>query len=235
MKIPRTIFAGAAALIGAVALIGFEAGAQPPIDLPPLPDAPEIAVDPAAEPVVEAPPLQADGGCTPGRCTHRLAFSRRRCKRRLQEAFLGFPEEFERPPLGAMVYAANGAAVGNAEAAAMILRPFDFRSGTARLNLRGGDKIRDIQRRLPVCFAPVIIERTRDPALDESRRAAVLTALAEGLFPIPPERVLIGPSISRGVSGEEGLLMHGTELQRVELTGPRIGQGVAPSLPAVAR
>jgi len=81
----------------------------------------------------------------------------------------------------------------------------------------------------------VIVERSRDAALDETRRAAVLAALSDGPFPIPPERVLIGPSISRGISGEEGLIIHGTELKRTEFAGPRIGQGVTPSLPASSR
>jgi hypothetical protein len=214
-------------LAGAVALIGAAACAQEPIDLPPLPEAPPAA----SGPVAPAPP-KVRGGCTPGHCTHRLAIARRRCKRHLQEVFLGYPEEFERPPLGAMVHAANAVAVGNAEAAALTLRPFDFKSGTARLNRRGKDKLREIEARLPISFAPVIVERSEDDALDQSRRSAVFTALGDGPFPIPAERVVVGPSISRGVSGDEGLIIHGTELRRTELTGPRIGIGVAPSLPA---
>lgn len=224
MKLLRMVFAGAATMIGTAAT------AQEPIDLPPLPDAP-----PAASGPVAPTSSKVGGGCTPGHCTHRLAIARRRCKRHLQEVFLGYPEEFERPPLGAMMHAANAVAVGNAEAASMTLRPFDFKSGTARLNRQGNDKLREIESRLPISFAPVIIERSRDDALDQTRRSAVLAALSEGPFPIPPERVLIGPSISRGVSGEEGLIIHGTELRRTELTGPRIGTGVAPSLPAGVR
>lgn len=227
MKLLRTMLAGTAALIGTAAT------AQEPIDLPPLPVMPPSAPAPAqAEP---SPPAAVRGGCTPGHCTHRWAIARRRCKRHLQEVFLGYPEEFERPPLGAMMHAANSVAVGNAEAASMIVRPFDFHSGTARANLRGRDKLREIGTRLPTSFAPVIVERSRDAALDETRRAAVLAALSDGPFPIPPERVLIGPSISRGVSGEEGLIIHGTELRRTETAGPRIGLGVTPSLPASSR
>jgi hypothetical protein len=221
-------------------LIGAAALAQEPIELPPLPVMPADAAAPI-EPlapqaqVAERPPPGVRGSCTPGHCTHRLAISRRRCKRHLQEVFIGYPEEFERPPLGAMMHAANAVAVGNAEAASMILRPFDFHQGTARLNLRGGDKLRKIGRRLPTSFAPVIVERSRNAALDQSRRSAVLAALGDGPFPVPPERVVIAPSISQGVSGEEGLIIHGTELNRTEMAGPRIGLGVTPSLPASSR
>lgn len=185
--------------------------------------------------VVETPVPGVHGSCSPGHCTHRTAFSRRRCKRHLQELFLGFPEEFERPPLGMLMHSANRVAVNNGEAASMIFRQYDFNQGTDRLNIPGNDKLREIATKLPTSFAPVIVERSRNPALDESRRIAILAALGKGSFPIPPDRVVIAPSISKGLSGEEALIIDGTELTRTELTGPPIGLGVTPSTPASVR
>jgi hypothetical protein len=117
----------------------------------------------------------------------------------------------------------------------MILRPYDFDPGTTRLNLRGMDKLREIGQKLPSSFTPVIVERSRDSALDQARRSSVFAALNSGTFPIPAERVIIGPSPTVGLSGVESVLVSGTELMRTELMGPPVGTSVAPSTPGSSR
>src|SRR5437868_5473079 len=108
-----------------------EARAQAPVELPALPDAP-AGIAPVTPPPVVAPPvLLSPAGpqpapCTPGHCTHRGLLARKRCKRHLQEVFLGFPEEFERPALGALLHASYRVQVSNAEAASMVLYQYDF-------------------------------------------------------------------------------------------------------------
>ena len=178
-----------------------------------------------------APPnaIAPQAGCLPGSCTHRTPLARFRCKRKLQEAFLGFPEEFERPALGAMMHAANSPAIRNAEAASMILYQYDFEPGTATFNLRGRDKLGEIATRLPSTFHPIIVERTGTSALDETRRRAVFGAFASGPFPIPIERVLIGHAVARGMSGVEAGLIHIATVKRAADAGPPIGVGTDPS------
>lgn len=220
----RSTLAGLLAPVG-LTLAATAAHAQAPADIVPLPESPSAP----------GGVMMPRSGCTPGRCTHRTAIGRRRCKRHLQECFLGFPEEFERPPLGALMHASNAAAVNNAAAAWMTFYAYDFEPGGARLNPRGRDKLAAIAARLPATFAPVIVERTGEEPLDISRRSAVLTALNAGTFPVPPERVLIGPARAGGLRGEEAELIHEGALVRVGQGGPPVGIGVAPSSSAAAR
>src|SRR4051812_33827017 len=154
MTSPRTRRIGVAA---ALTVMAGEARAQVPAEPPPPP---AVVASPAPMPLVPDAGPMPRGSCTPGHCTHRTAIGRRRCKRHLQEAFLGFPEEFERPPLGALMHASNAAQVGNGLAALMTLNRYDFEPGVTRLNERGRDKLGAIAARLPVSFAPVIVERS---------------------------------------------------------------------------
>lgn len=221
----------------AVAGAGAHATAQEPVDLPALPDAPALVMTPApafVAPEAVAPPPVVAGAptCTPGHCSHRSILARRRCKRHLQEVFLGFPEEFERPPLGAMLHDVNVAQVRKGEAAALTLRAYDFTAGSASLNTRGTDRLAAIASRLPVTFAPVIIERSGDMALDAKRREMVLDALADGAFPIPNQRVVIGPSPSHGLRGDEAVILHQGLLFRTETFGPPVATGTTSSAPA---
>lgn len=237
-------------LAGAVACAGSVARAQTPIGLPPLPGENPPALAASASPMPQGegtgsatPPMTVSsphpgartGGCTPGHCSHRLAIAKRRCKRHLQELFLGYPEEFERPPLGAMMYAVNRQAVRNAEEASLALRAYDFEPGTDRLNRRGRDKLAEISAKLPVTFGPVIVERSRDDAIDDARRSTVLSALKAGSFPIPPERVVVGAPASPGLRGPEAELIYDTLLQNTSMAGPPVGTGVAPSNPSGQR
>ena len=194
------------------------APAQGPDGPPPPPP------DRFSKPSGPGPTTPASGGCTPGHCAHRTPLARLRCKRHLQEAFLGFPEEFERPPLGARVKQANLPQIRNADVVGMVLRQYDFAPGSTTLNFRGRDRLAKIAASLPRSFDPVIVERTPEaPGLDLRRRDAVLAALAGGPFPIPPQRVLVGPDPGLGQSGLESAIIQGGMLQRAALGGPPVG------------
>jgi hypothetical protein len=136
---------------------------------------------------------------------------------------LGFPEEFEARPLGASVYQNYDTHVANGEAARMVLYQYDFLPGGEGLNYRGLDRVAQIQALLPRNAFPVVIERTPDcPQLAEGRRAAVLNALGHGPFPIPPERVVIGPPIALGLQGVEAEILYRNQLNVLR------GYGVLP-------
>jgi hypothetical protein len=126
---------------------------------------------------------------------------------------LGYPEEFNEWPLGSALYAHGRTQVANGNAARMVLYRYDFVEGSPQLNLRGRDKLAKMARMLPISFAPLVIERTpATPGLDAQRRTAMLAELADSPFPIPPERVVIGPPIANGLTGVEAVTIYGNQL-----------------------
>jgi hypothetical protein len=176
-----------------------------------------------------AAPMPAPGGCT---CGNRHGLSRWRwhrtqCKRHLQEHFLGYAEEFNEWPLGEAAYAHARAQVANGQAARMVFYHYDFVDGSSQLNTRGRDKLAAVAANLPTSFFPIMVERTpKEPGLDQSRKTVLLAELARGSFPVPAERVLIGPSIANGMSGFESLLIYGRQVQNLASGGAIGGGGV---------
>jgi hypothetical protein len=157
-------------------------------------------------------PVPPAGTCTCGnrRGLSRWRWHRTQCKRNLQEHFLGYAEEFNEWPLGEALYAHGRIQAANGQAARMVFYNCDFVDGTSRLNLRGRDKLAAIAATLPTTFFPVVIERTpavtpEATALDQARRSVVVAQLARGSFPVPAERVVIGPGIAYGMAGFEAV------------------------------
>jgi hypothetical protein len=145
-------------------------------------------------------------------------------RRKHQEKYLGYPEEFNEWPLGRSVYAHAGTQVNNGAAARMFFYDYDFVDGTAELNLRGCDKLAVIGAQLPTNFFPVVIERTpKAPGLDQTRRLAILARLAGGPFPVPAERVLIGPPLATGRMGIEAIVVEQNRLGTVATGGALLG------------
>jgi hypothetical protein len=207
---------------------------EAPTALAPLPaPAQPVAV---AEAVVSANPVDSPPTAVPpaGTCTcgnrhglSRWRWHRSQCKRQLQEHVLGYPEEFNEWPLGESVYAQARTQAANGSAARMIFYHYDFEEGTSQLNLRGRDKLAGIAATLPTTFFPVVVERTpAAPGLDASRRSMLLTQLAHGAFPVPPERVVIGPRIPNGMTGVESMLIYGRQLSNLS-SGGTAGAGAA--------
>ncbi len=195
---------------GAPAATAQEAPAAPvasaPLPAPTLPGAVAEGALPAGpfdSPPTAVPPA---GMCT---CGNRHGLSRWRwhrtqCKQYLQEHFLGYAEEFNEWPLGEALYAHARTQAANGLAARMVFHHYDFVDGTSQLNLRGCDKLAAVAATLPTTFFPVVVERTpTEPGLDQSRRLTLLTQLAQGTFPVPAERVVIGPRIANGMTGYE--------------------------------
>jgi hypothetical protein len=159
-----------------------------------------------AGPALGPPAAPAPEGCTCGnrRGLSRWRHHRTQCKRHLQESFLGFAEEFNEWPLGESVYAHARTQVANRQAARMVFYHYDFVDGTPQLNTRGRDKLAAVAATLPTNFFPIVVERTpKEPGLDDSRKSVLLAELGRGAFPVPAERILIGPSIAYGMTGFE--------------------------------
>lgn len=155
-------------------------------------------------------------------------------KRHLQDAFIGYPEEFNEWPLGSSLYDLGRTEVANGQAARLILNHMDFVGDTAVLNYRGQDKLMAIAAQLPTNFAPVIVERTPwAPQIAEDRRLAILGMLAHGSFPIPAERVVIAPPIARGLTGVEAVIANTSRTTQFTNGGTNVAgsgiNGVGPS------
>jgi hypothetical protein len=167
-----------------------------------------------------ASPISTAGG--PGASTWQ------RCKEKLQACFVGYPEEFIAPPLGYFVGLHIQAQVASGEAARMVLHDFDFIDGSDRLNLRGNDQLVKISCMLPRNFFPIIIERTPNrPGLAEARRAAVINTLAQGNFPVPPERVIVGTSIAPDLRGADAELINKSYIKQIETSGQALKPGLS--------
>lgn len=149
-------------------------------------------------------------------------------RREHQEKWLGYPEEFNEWPLGYALYGNMIPQVANAAAVRMAFYDYDFVPGTAQLTVRGRDKLVAIAAALPTSFAPVHIERTPyEPGLAERRQAAIVEELAAGRFPVPPERVVIGPRPTQGLRGEEAVFINTNQLNQTQQGGAIEGGGGA--------
>ncbi len=190
-------------------------------------------------PIVATPAGEAAGGpspadaapCPPDERPGLFGWRRRHAerKRHFRENFCGLPEEFNEWPLGQALYGLNRTAVANGAAARMIFNHADFVGDTAELNYRGRDKLAAVTAQLPASFAPVLIERTpRTPGVDEVRRLAVLGKLAAGPFPVPAERVVVGPAIARGLGPQEALILYNNRLSLIAGAGGNVTGGGTP-------
>ena len=80
---------------------------------------------------------------------------------------------------------------------------YEWSADGKKLTQFGQEHVARIAQGLPqVCF-PVVIEPATDPHLNESRRLAVLEALANCHVPIVPDRVVLGRSEAEGLYGQE--------------------------------
>lgn len=213
MSFARPVWALAAGLFLAIPARAQDIG---PMD--PAPPGMGMGAFPPGEPPFAPPEAHEAPPCTCPARPGLFGWRRRhaQCKRHLQDKVLGYPEEFNEWPLGRALYAHGRTQVGNAEVSRLIFNDYDFVQETSELNYRGRDKLAVITAQLPATFAPVIIERTPwAPGLDESRRLTILSQMATGPFPIPAERVLVGPPIARGLLGQEAWITNRNRLGQI--------------------
>lgn len=212
----------AAALDWSVPALAQDASLVPPVQLPV-----RSPVDLTAR---QIPAVQGPGGFTtadaPTRCETAPSLSfwdrcRGRwtlCKDGWHRHFVGEDESYALP-LGTLVNAPFQVQIANAEAACMCLHHFDFQDGTSQLNAHGRVQLAKIRELLPRNFAPVTIEATGVPQLDDARRMQVYQQLAGGSFPLPYERVVSGPADNSGLAGPEAEVIDKNLMAHTQIKG----------------
>ena len=184
--------------------------AQPPsavtTALPPLP--PGFG----PPPVIASGPYAAGPG--PGRRTNRHVWNV------FQDNFVGYPQEFVEPPPG--FYLQDNLSRMKAKAAThrFTLYRSDFLPGTDRLSPAGAGRFNLIAPRLGRWQGPLVIEWSpEEPGLAQARRAAIVALLGGVGVPVPPERVVVGPSPYPGALGTDAANTYTNVIVRDQAAG----------------
>ena len=135
-------------------------------------------------------------------------------KRRMQYAFMGYPEEFCEQPLGMALYGNLNTQIANGVAAKLVLYHFDFVDGGSQLNWKGRQQLAKHAAVMNGNVYPLVIEQSPDqPELDEARRAAVQQALTQNQSPISVDRVVVGIPTAVALPGQQAVGLN-ANLQR---------------------
>jgi hypothetical protein len=103
---------------------------------------------------------------------------------------MDFPRGAIPRPNGAAMDETFANQAAKAEAEDFVIHEYEWRLGTAELDFSGAAHLDHLWHRLTTAPYPVVIARTCDPGLDESRRATVIAYLASKL---PPSAVEMAP------------------------------------------
>lgn len=125
-------------------------------------------------------------------------------KRRKQDAFLGYPEEFCEQPLGMALYSQLNTQIANGIAAKQVLYHFDFVDGGSQLNWKGRQQLAKHAATMNGNAYPLVIEQSIDqPELDEARRLAVQQSVTLSQYPISVDRIVVGIPTAVALTGQQ--------------------------------
>ena len=106
-------------------------------------------------------------------------------------------------PNGTYLCQWNHAETARADQDNFVIYQYEWSADGTKLTPFGQEHLARIAQGLPqVCF-PVVIEPASDQRLNETRRLAVLEALANCHVQIVPDRVVLGRSEAEGLYGQE--------------------------------
>lgn len=155
-----------------------------------------------------------------GRIRQRIRDDFNCFKARQQATHWGYPEEFERPPVGSALYwnLTEQKAIGRPSR--MTLHEFDFVPGSDQLKPRGQRELARISSCLPSGTCPILVEPTPGhPDLNEARRQTVWRELAGGQYPVPLERVVVARPQVRSLDDAESQLMEDNRMTMTRTRG----------------
>ena len=84
-----------------------------------------------------------------------------------------------------------------------VIYQYEWSADGTKLTPSGQGHVAQIAQGLCQTPFPVVIEPSSDRRVDESRRTAVLEALASSGNPVPPDRVILGRPEAEGLYGQE--------------------------------
>ncbi len=138
----------------------------------------------------------------------RYQFRKWEKKRRLQEKFLGYPEEFQEPPQGLSLYGQMNAQIANGAAAKLVLYQFDFMANSPQLNSKGQERLARHIAAMNSNNFPLVIEQTPEiPALAESRRTSVQQELLQAQSTVSLDRIVVGTPAAISLPGRQAILL----------------------------
>jgi hypothetical protein len=141
-----------------------------------------------------------------------------------RDRMYGYPEEFQRPPVGMAVHGLLEQQRQQAQPARMTLYRYDFKAGSSDLNDAGRARLARISRLLRGQQCPVLVEASgAGPILDTARRQAVQELLASLQSAVSAESVQTIGGAEYSLDSESALLIHANRLQQTKSRGSSSG------------
>ena len=139
----------------------------------------------------------------------------------IQDKFVGYPENFVEPPLGAYVNEQFAVQVAKADAHRFTLYRSDFLPGTSQFSPVGASRYNIMATRMSAWPGPIRIEWTPErPELAQARRQAIVETLIKSGQPIVADRVVVAPSPYPGAMGVEAMNNFNNTIARTQLAAP---------------
>lgn len=165
----------------------------------------------------------ADAGCAESAEGGFSAWMQKQ-RAKWRDRMYGYPEEFQRPPVGMAVHGLLEQQRQQAQPARMTLYRYDFKAGSSDLNDAGRARLARISRLLRGQQCPVLVEASgAGPILDTARRQAVQELLASLQSAVSAESVQTIGGAEYSLDSESALLIHANRLQQTKSRGSSSG------------
>jgi hypothetical protein len=135
----------------------------------------------------------------------------------LQDGLIGYPEEFNEPPVGFFIHETYKVMSAKADPHRFTLYKTDFLPGTNLFSPVGATRFNLMAARVTRWPGAILIEWSPDePGLAEARRAAVVSLFERAHIPVTADRVVIAPSPFPGLLGVDAANLYNVQVTRVQ-------------------
>lgn len=172
-----------------------------------------------------AEPSCADSGCAEAEGSGLSAWMERQ-RAKWRDRMFGYPEEFQRPPVGMAVHGLLDRQRQQAQSSRMTLYRYDFKAGSSELNTAGQARLARISRQLRLQRHPVLVEASgAGEVLDTARRNSVQELLASLQTEVSAESVQTIGAPEFSLDSDSALLINTNRLQQTKLRGGSAAAG----------